>query len=50
MMTNLNTDLKKTVMSLTYDSLYLIKVVLYSKVTKVSDIQGSFDNDALILV
>jgi len=48
-MTNLETDLKKIVMPLTYGFSWLQAVILYSKITKVSDIEGSFDNDAVIL-
>jgi len=49
MMTNLETDMKKTVMPLTYGSSWLQKVILYSKITKVSNMEGSFENDAVIL-
>ena len=49
MMTNLETDLKKTVMPLTYGISWLQKVILYSKITKVSNMGGSFENDAVIL-
>jgi len=48
-MTNLETDLKKTVMSLTYGFSWLQEVILYSKITKFSDMEGSFENDAVIL-
>ena len=47
MMRNLETDLKKTVMSLTYGFSWLQEVILYSKMTKVSDMEGSFENDAV---
>jgi len=50
MMTNLKTDLKKTVMPLTYGFSWLQEVILYSKITKVSDMEGSFENDAVILL
>jgi len=43
------TDLKKTVMPLTYGFSWLQKVILYSNITKVSDMEDSFDNDAAIL-
>ena len=49
MMRNLETDLKKTVMSLTYGFSWLQEVILYSKITKVSIMEGSFENDAVIL-
>jgi len=45
----LETDLKKTVMSLIYGFSWLQAVILYSKITKVSDMEGSFENDAVIL-
>jgi len=44
-MTNLETDLKKTVMPLTYSFSWLQEVIVYSKITKVSDMEGSFGND-----
>jgi len=47
-MTNIETDLKKTVIPLTYDFLWIQEVILYSKITKVSNIEGSFDNDSVI--
>jgi len=47
MMINLETDLKKTVMPFTYGFSSLQEVILYSKITKVSDMQGSFENDAV---
>jgi len=47
-MTNFETDLKKTVMALTYGFSWLQKVILYSKITKVSDMEGLFENDAII--
>jgi len=49
MMRKLETDIKKTVMSLTYGFSWLQEVILYSKITKVSDMEGSFENDAVIL-
>jgi len=49
MMTNLETDLKKTVMPLTYVFSWLQEVIMYSKITKISDLEDSFENDALIL-
>ena len=50
MMANLETDLKKIVMPLTYGFLQLQEVILCSKITKVSDMEeGSFENDAIIL-
>ena len=45
----LETDLKKTVMPLTYVFSWLQEVILYSKITKVCDMEGSFQNDAVIL-
>jgi len=50
MMTNLETDLKKTVMPLTYGFSWLPEVILYSKFSKVSDMEGSFENDAFIFL
>ena len=49
MMTNLELDLKKTVMPLTYSFSWLQEVILYSIITKVSDMECSFENDAVIL-
>jgi len=49
MMTNLKTDLKRTVMPLTHGFSWLQEVILYSNITKVSDMEGSFENDAVIL-
>ena len=49
-MTNLETDLKKTVMSLTYDFSCLQEVILYSNITKLSDMEGSFENDSVIFL
>jgi len=46
---NLETDLKKTVMPFTYGFSLLQEVILYSRITKVSNIKGSFENDAVIL-
>ena len=43
------TDLKKTVMPLTYGFSWLQEVILYSKITMVIDMEGSFENDAVIL-
>ena len=49
-MTNLETDLKKIVMPLTYGFSWLQEVILYSrKITKVSNMEGSVENDAIIL-
>jgi len=45
----LKTDLKKTVMPLTYGFSWLQEVILYSKITKVSNMEGSFENDTVIL-
>ena len=39
----LETDLKKIVMPLTYGFSWLQEVILYSKITKVSDMEGSFE-------
>ncbi len=50
MMTNLETDLKKTVMPISYGFLWQQEVVLYSKITKVSNMVGSFENDAVLLI
>ena len=49
MMRNLETDLKKTVMSLTYGFSWLQEVILYSKITKVINMEDSFENDAVLL-
>ena len=49
MMTKLEMDLKKTVMPLTYGISWLQEVILYSEITKLSDMEGSFENDAVIL-
>jgi len=49
-MRNLKTDLKKTVMPLTYGFSWLQEVNLYSKITKVSDMEGSFENDAVFFL
>jgi len=47
---NSETDLKKTVMPLTYGFSWLQEVIMYhSKITKVSDMEGSFENDSIIL-
>ena len=48
-MTNLETDIKKTVMPLTYGFSWLQEVILYSKITQVSNMEDSFENDAVIL-
>jgi len=40
---------QKTVVPLTYGFSSLHEVILYSKITKVSDMEDSFENDALIL-
>ena len=48
-MINLETDIKRTVMPLTYGFSWLYVVILYSKITKVTDMEGSFENDAVIL-
>ena len=42
-------NLKKTVMPLTYGFSWLQEVILYSKITKVCDMEDSFENDAVIL-
>ena len=49
MMTNLETDLKKIVMPLTYGFSWIQEVILYSNITKVSNMEGSFETDAVIL-
>jgi len=49
MMRNFKTDLKKTVMPLTYCFSWLQEVILYSKITKVIIMEGLFENDAVIL-
>jgi len=48
-MINLETDLEKIVMPLTYGFSWLQEVILYSKITKVSNMEGSFENDTVIL-
>jgi len=48
-MRKLETDLKKTVMPLTYGFSWLQEVILYSKINKLSNMEGSFENDAVIL-
>ena len=45
----IETDLKKTVMPLTYGFSWLQEVILYSNITKVSNMEGSFENDAVLL-
>jgi len=45
----LETYLKKTVMILTYGFSRLQEVILYSKITNVSIMEDSFENDAVIL-
>jgi len=42
---NFETDLKETVMPLSYGFSWLQEVILYSTVTKVSDMEDSFEND-----
>ena len=49
MMTNLETNLKKTVMPWTYGFSWLQEVILYSKITKLSNMEDSFENVAVIL-
>ena len=49
-MTNIETDLKKTVIPLTYCFSWLQEVILFSKITKVSNMEGSFENDAVLLL
>jgi len=46
---NFETDLKKTEVPLTYSFSWLQEVILYSKIIKVSDMEDSFENDAVIL-
>jgi len=48
-MRKLETDLKKTVMPLPYGFSWLQEVILYSKITILSNREGSFENDAVIL-
>jgi len=48
-MRKLETDLKKTVMPLIYGFSWLQEVILYSKINKVSNTEGSFENDSVIL-
>jgi len=48
-MRKLETDIKKAVMPLTYGFSWLQEVILWSKITKVSDMKGSFENDGVIL-
>jgi len=48
-MIKLETDLKKIVMPLTYGFSWLQKVILYSKIIKLSNMEGSFENDTVIL-
>jgi len=48
-MRNLEADLKKIVMPLTHGFSWLQEVILYSKITKVCDMEDSFENDAVIL-
>ena len=48
-MTNIETDLKKTVIPLTYGFSWLEEVILYSEITKISDMEDSFESDAVIL-
>jgi len=42
-------DLKKTVITLTYGFSWLQDMILFSKITKVSNMDDSFENDAVIL-
>ena len=49
-MRKLETDLKKTVMPLTYGFSWLEEVILYSKITKIRNIEGSFENDAVLFL
>jgi len=49
MMTNVETVLKKIVIPLTYGFSWLQEEILYRKITKVSDMEDSFENDAVIL-
>ena len=49
MKSNVETDLKNTVIPLTYGFSWLQEVFLHSKITKVSKMEGSFENDAIIL-
>jgi len=49
-MTNFETDLKKTVMPLTDGFSWLQEVIMYSKITKDSIMEGSCENDAVILI
>jgi len=46
---NFETDVKKIVMPITYGFSWLQEVILYSKITQVSDMEDSFENDAVIL-
>jgi len=48
-MRNLDADLKKTVMPLTYGFSRLQEVIMCSKITKLSYMEDSFENDAVIL-
>jgi len=50
MMANIETDLKKTVIPLTYGFSWLEEVILYSKITKISDVEDSFENDEVIFL
>jgi len=45
----LKTDLKKTAIPLTDGFSWLQEVILYSKITKLGYMEGSFENDAVIL-
>jgi len=49
MMTNHEADVKQTVMPQIYGFSWLQEVILYSKITKVSNMEGSFENDAVIV-
>jgi len=44
MKTNFETDHKKTVMPLAYGFSWLQEMILYSKIIKVSDMEGSLEN------
>jgi len=48
-MRKLETDLKKIVMLLAYGFSWLQEVIMYSKITKLSNMESSFENDAVIL-
>jgi len=46
---SLEKDLKMTVMPLTYGLSSLREMIPYRKITEVSDMEDSFENDAVIL-